>query len=105
MRVYSKILTPKRQVVSLGIIDSKHQKKYLIEATPDIARQAKTLRELSNSATELPDGIFLTHAHIGHYAGLMYLGKEATNAKNIPVFAMPRMKHFLESNGPWDQLV
>lgn len=96
---------PKRQVVSLGIIDSSNQKKYLIEATPDISRQTKTLKNLSNSNSELPDGIFLTHAHIGHYSGLMYLGKEATNSKKIPVYAMPRMKHFLETNGPWDQLV
>ena len=50
------------------------------------------------------DGIFLTHAHIGHYAGLMFLGKEALNASKIPVFAMPRMKSYLEENGPWSQL-
>ncbi|WP_293749098.1 MBL fold metallo-hydrolase [uncultured Paraglaciecola sp.] len=49
-------------------------------------------------------GIFLTHAHIGHYAGLMYLGHEAMGANNVPVYAMPRMKQFLENNGPWDQL-
>ena len=96
---------PKRRVVSLGIIDPINRTKYLFEATPDIATQTKTLKELSSSKSELPDGIFLTHAHIGHYAGLMYLGKEATSAKNIPVFAMPRMKQFLETNGPWDQLV
>ena len=53
---------------------------------------------------ETPDGIFLTHAHIGHYTGLMYLGKEAMNSSNVPVYAMPRMKTFLEENGPWSQL-
>ena len=52
-----------------------------------------------------PDGIFLSHAHIGHYAGLMYLGKEAMNADSIPVYVMPRMKTYLETNGPWSQLV
>ena len=51
------------------------------------------------------DGIFLTHAHIGHYTGLMYLGKEAANTKNIPVFAMPKMSSFISNNGPWSQLV
>jgi pyrroloquinoline quinone biosynthesis protein B len=35
----------------------------------------------------------------------MYLGKEATDAQNIPVYVMPRMEDFLTSNGPWDQLV
>ena len=50
-------------------------------------------------------GIFLTHAHIGHYTGLMYLGREAMGAHGVPVWAMPRMRGFLTSNGPWGQLV
>ena len=51
------------------------------------------------------NGVFLTHAHIGHYTGLMYLGKEALGAKNTPVYAMSRMSNFLIKNGPWSQLV
>jgi pyrroloquinoline quinone biosynthesis protein B len=94
-----------RKVVSLGIVDPKNQKTFLIEATPDITTQVKRLKQFSNSENELPDGIFLTHAHIGHYSGLMYLGKEATNADRIPVYSMPRMKDFIERNGPWNQLV
>ena len=35
----------------------------------------------------------------------MHLGREVMGAKEIPVYAMPRMKEFLESNGPWNQLV
>jgi pyrroloquinoline quinone biosynthesis protein B len=50
-------------------------------------------------------GIFVTHAHIGHYAGLVNLGREVLGAKDIPTYVMPRMKDFLESNGPWSQLV
>ncbi|MEK7857431.1 MAG: MBL fold metallo-hydrolase, partial [Acidobacteriota bacterium] len=50
-------------------------------------------------------GIFLTHAHIGHYTGLMYLGRESMGAKDVPVYAMPRMKQMLASNAPWLQLV
>lgn len=50
-------------------------------------------------------GIFLTHAHIGHYTGLMFLGREAMGAANVPVYAMPGMNRFLTSNGPWSQLV
>jgi len=96
---------PNRKVVSLGIVDPKNQKTFLVEATPDITTQVKMLQQFSNSENELPDGIFLTHAHIGHYSGLMYLGKEATNADRIPVYSMPRMKDFIESNGPWNQLV
>jgi len=96
---------PLRKVVSLGIIDPKNNKSFLFEATPDITSQIKNLKQFSNSEDELPSGIFLTHAHIGHYTGLMYLGKEATNASQVFVYAMPRMKGFLENNGPWSQLV
>lgn len=95
-----------RKVVSLGVIDSKAQKTFLFEATPDITEQLNLLKNTATwNAPEIPNGIFLTHAHIGHYTGLMNLGKEATNAKEVPVYAMPKMKDFLEKNGPWGQLV
>ena len=95
-----------RLVVSLGLIDAINQKKYLFEATPDFSRQAKALKnQAAFSNTETPDGIFLTHAHIGHYTGLMYLGKEAMNAAGVAVYAMPRMRSFLQQHGPWSQLV
>ncbi len=95
-----------RKVVSLGIIDPVSNKKFLSEATPDFVAQTSMLKALlPSSANKLPDGIFLTHAHIGHYAGLMFLGKEAMNSKAVPVYAMPKMKSFLENNGPWSQLV
>ncbi len=96
---------PDRKVTSLGIVDHANNKTFLIEATPDISTQTKMLKQWAKVDHELPDGIFLTHAHIGHYTGLMYLGKEATNATGVPVYAMPRMKSFLETNGPWSQLV
>lgn len=95
-----------RKVVSLGIIEPENNKKYLFEATPDISEQLKKLMSGGNSnKKEIADGIFLTHAHIGHYTGLMYLGKEAVNADSVPVYAMPKMKTFLEQNGPWSQLI
>jgi len=95
-----------RKVVSLGIIDPVSNKKFLLEATPDFVAQTRMLKALlPTSANKLPDGIFLTHAHMGHYAGLMFLGKEALNSKAVPVYAMPKMKSFLENNGPWSQLV
>lgn len=95
-----------RKVVSLGLIDSKNSKKYLFEATPDISTQLKALKNyLPKNNSEVTDGIFLTHAHIGHYTGLMYLGKEAANTNKVPVYAMPKMTDFLTTNGPWSQLV
>lgn len=95
-----------RKVVSLGLVDPEYQKSYIIDATPDFPEQMKSLKSYCPwSDQEEPDGILLTHAHIGHYTGLMYLGKEARGARQIPVFAMPKMKTFLEQNGPWSQLV
>lgn len=96
-----------RKVVSLGIFDHKAGLRYLIEATPDLPSQLQLWRSKCGARFKsiLPDAIFLTHAHIGHYTGLMYLGREALGAKDIPVFAMPGMKKFLETNGPWNQLV
>ena len=96
---------PNRMVVSLGVSDSKG-KKYLFEATPDLSRQFDLLKKWGKSTDkDIPDGIFLTHAHIGHYTGLMYLGKEATDAASVPVYAMPRMTEFLSENGPWSLLL
>ncbi|MEX0275711.1 MAG: MBL fold metallo-hydrolase, partial [Flavobacteriaceae bacterium] len=95
-----------RYVVALGVVDSISQKTYLFEATPDIGAQIDFLNQVSgNDKSAMPDAIFLTHAHIGHYTGLMYLGKEAVNAQKVPVHAMPKMASFLKENGPWGQLV
>nr|WP_298999737.1 MBL fold metallo-hydrolase [uncultured Allomuricauda sp.] len=94
-----------RKVVSLGVIDHDNNKTYLFEATPDISSQLRLLSEAGDKTKDAPDGIFLTHAHMGHYTGLTYLGREALGAKGIPVFTMPKMASFLKTNGPWDQLI
>ena len=94
------------QVVSLGIIDPENNQSYIFESTPDFPIQAKQfLSYCDTSHAEMPDGVFLTHAHIGHYTGLIYLGKEAANTDQVPVYAMPKMKTFLAQNGPWSPLV
>jgi pyrroloquinoline quinone biosynthesis protein B len=101
-----KTIDPNKKVVSLGLIDPSSGKRFLFEATPDIASQLRILNQsLPDKKAFAPDGIFLTHAHVGHYAGLMFLGREAMNSKDVPVYAMPKMKMFLENNGPWSQLV
>lgn len=95
-----------RKVVSLGLIDTRNKQSFLFDATPDLPEQMKLLKKYATfSEKETSDGIFLTHAHIGHYTGLMYLGKEAMNADRVTVYAMQGMESFLESNGPWSQLV
>ena len=91
---------PNDYVVSLGVIDeSKH---IIFDASPDIVSQTNYL-QLISPAKELE--IFLTHAHMGHYVGLIHLGRESANTKNTPVYAMPRMAQFLQNNGPWSQLI
>jgi len=93
-----------RKVCSMGVINPNSRTKYLIDATPNISEQLNYLNKLGTSE-KLVDGIFLTHAHIGHYTGLMYLGKEGVSARDINVYALSRMKNFLETNGPWEKLV
>ena len=93
----------KRQVVSLGLTDQASGQNWLFESTPDFTAQLQQLQQASGS-TNL-SGIFLTHAHMGHYAGLLQLGREAMGAQGIPVYVMPKMKAFLETNAPWSQLV
>jgi pyrroloquinoline quinone biosynthesis protein B len=96
---------PARMVVSLGIVDPENNQRWMIDATPDLPRQLKLLNDFAGTQNTAPAGVVLTHAHIGHYAGLMYLGREGMNSKAVTVYALPRMKNYLENNGPWSQLV
>ena len=93
----------KRQVVSLGLTDQASGQNWLFEATPDFTAQLQQLQQASGFSKL--SGIFLTHAHIGHYSGLLSLGREAMGAQGMPVYVMPKMKQFLETNAPWSQLV
>lgn len=95
----------KELVVSLGIVDKEEDKKFIIEATPDMPEQLSVLHANHLQSNTIINGVFLTHAHLGHYTGLMYFGREAMGSSNIPVYVMPKMKSFLEHNGPWSQLV
>lgn len=91
---------------SLGLVNPETRQKWVFEASPDFSQQLSDLNDIQKSPLgHLPDGIFLTHAHMGHYTGLMHLGREAVGAKGVPVYAMPRMASFLQENGPWSQLV
>ena len=102
----------RRFVSCLAIVDPDSAERWLLDCTPDFPEQLRLLDQLTrpaDSAAQRPkpllNGILLTHAHIGHYTGLMHLGREVLSADGIPVFCMPRMRYFLESNGPWSQLV
>lgn len=91
-----------RKFVScIAVVDPISKQNWLFDATPDFTQQLHLL----NNPEPKNLGIFLTHAHIGHYTGLMYLGREAMGASQVKVYAMPKMKSFIEKNGPWSQLV
>ncbi|MBL6870404.1 MAG: MBL fold metallo-hydrolase [Flavobacteriaceae bacterium] len=87
-----------RKITALEVYDTVTEKSLLFEATPDIVSQWASMHFSLC-------GIFLTHAHIGHYSGLLQLGREALGAKNIPVYTLPKMRSFLKTNAPWSQLV
>jgi pyrroloquinoline quinone biosynthesis protein B len=97
----------RRLATCLALVDPASGGRWLFDATPNFPEQLQRLDEAAPSAGKRPglSGIFLTHAHIGHYAGLMFLGKEVIGASDVPVYAMPRMSRFLSDNGPWQQLV
>ena len=104
---------PARMVASLAIVLPTARKRYLIDATPDIRPQLELLATRTwRSAGHQPgverrplDGVFLTHAHIGHYLGLAFFGFEAVHTQALPVYATPKMSGFLAEHAPWAQLV
>ena len=96
----------KKYITCLALVDRKENQYWLFEATPDIAEQLHSLQPYLTSKDDYsPDGIFISHAHIGHYSGLMQLGREAMSAQSVPVWVMPRLDSFIRNNGPWSQLV
>jgi pyrroloquinoline quinone biosynthesis protein B len=93
----------RRLVSSLGLIDRRARASWIVDATPDFSRQ---LDLLAARAPGCPlAGIILTHAHIGHYTGLIHLGREVMGTAGMPLYVTAPMAAFLTANGPWSQLV
>lgn len=95
----------RKMVSSIALVDPNTNQRWIFDATPDLPAQFQLLKETTQDFSNNLNGIFLTHAHIGHYTGLMYLGRESIGAKGIKVYAMPRMTKMLQRNAPWSQLV
>ena len=90
----------RERVACLGLVDDRAGARFLIDATPDLPSQLDSLnqgRTLADPRRPV-DGILLTHAHIGHYTGLMYLGREALGARAVPVYATARMASLLRTS-------
>lgn len=96
-------------VASLALVEPDAERYYLVDATPDITRQVDLIEEdgfKRRAAARRPfDGIFLTHAHIGHYLGLAMLGREGLGIAETPVYCTPAMRRYLSTNGPWSLMV
>jgi pyrroloquinoline quinone biosynthesis protein B len=98
-----------RYAASLALVDPDADRYYLVDATPDITRQLDLIEEpgfRARADERRPfDGIFLTHAHIGHYAGLALLGREGMGIASTPTYCTAAMASFLTNNGPWGLMV
>ena len=75
----------KKMTTSLAIVDPI-QSTVDFRSTPNITEQLHLLNK--TSGIKNIEGIFITHAHIGHYTGLMYFGKEGMNTSKKPVYAI-----------------
>lgn len=91
----------RRHAASAAVVSGRNGARWLIDATPDFREQLSLLDRVAPGSL---DGIFLTHGHVGHYTGLFQIGREAMNARDLPVYAMPRMARFLRRNAPWEFL-
>lgn len=100
-----------RLVTSLLVADPASGRRWLFDATPDLpeqvelARDHPASRDLPGPRPPLFDGIFLTHAHMGHYTGLLHLGREVYGSRDVPLFVSERMRDFLAANEPWASLL
>lgn len=95
----------RQMVSSIALVNPQTKERWIFDATPDLPEQFQLLKTITGDFSNNLTGIFLTHAHIGHYTGLMYLGRESMNSKEVKVYAMPRMREMLEKHAPWSQLV
>ncbi|MCU0864537.1 MAG: MBL fold metallo-hydrolase [Planctomycetes bacterium] len=95
----------------LGVVDRRGDdgpRLLLIEATPRIEEQVALLHELASvqgRGRQPVDAVLTTHAHLGHYLGLAWFGREVAGSKQVPLHASPRFCAFVREHAPWRQLV
>lgn len=98
---------------SLAIVDTRGEAAgvWLIDATPDIRYQLNMLADVLGPHPTVagrlrqPDGLFLTHAHMGHTAGLAQLGPEGMNVQGLPVYASAPLVEVLKETRLWHPLI
>ncbi len=79
----------------------------LFDASPDLRQQYLMLETFlePRDARSPVDAVFVTHAHMGHYGGLVHFGKEATATHMTPLHAPASVLEFLDANEPWATLL
>jgi pyrroloquinoline quinone biosynthesis protein B len=98
---------------SLAIIDARPQPSsvWLVDASPDIKFQLSLLAPLLGPHPRMPerfrqpDGLLLTHAHMGHMAGLAQLGPEAMHVRDLPLYASHGLAKVLRETILWRPLL
>lgn len=106
-------LSKAEYVACLGLVDNRGKETavYHFDATPDIKYQLNFLagvlggHPIRPSRLRPPDGIFLTHAHLGHIGGLPQLGPEAMAIAQLPIYASRELGQLLLENALWRPLV
>lgn len=90
--------TKQRYAASIKVSDEEREVNYLFDASPDIRYQL--------AGDDIIDSIFVSHGHLGHTPGLLYLGKESMNAEQVPVYCNPSAAAFIrEENYAYRLLV
>lgn len=97
----------------LALIDEQENSSrvWLFDATPDIRWQlndlAATLGPHPRRANRLrgPDGVFLTHGHMGHVGGLPQFGPEGMTAEGLPVYAAESLAAVIRGSAVWRPLM
>ena len=92
----------------LGVVDHDLDRLLLVEATPRVEEQVAMLHQLAGvhgRGRQPIDAVLVSHAHVGHYLGLAFFGREVASTTQLPVHCSPRLAGFLRGHGPWRQLV
>lgn len=97
----------RRLVASLAVVDELGA-ALLIDVTPDVREQLAALgghpMYVPPDRENVIDHVALTHAHMGHYAGLVHFGAEAHNSRGVTCWMTSSMAEYLITNQPWRAL-